>query len=619
MPKNNFPVDIFFDQILESILIFKIIIMIGETGSGKTTRIPHFLYFSGIQETNLICCTQPRRLSTIAVAKRISYIMGKNLGHDVGYTIRFEDCTTEKTKIKIITDGLLTKEWLNNPYLKSYSILILDEIHERSSNTDLILSLCRNLMELRSDLKIVITSATLNAEQYSNFFFCCPVFSIPGRCYSVKIYYSFFQEEDFLTGSYSSLVKILKRTIEGDILVFLTGKDDINIIGNLLFFLKKKLSKEKNFFIIPIFSGLPIQWQTNVLKNCSSERKIILATNIAETSLTIPTISFVVDCGFVKQKIFNPYFSISNLITIPISKNSAVQRAGRSGRTRTGNCIRNYSKWSYKNEMPLNFTPEIQRIDVSFIILFLKGLGTKDFFSFDWIDFPSKIFFYRSLRSLYCLGAFSKNGFITSIGRLIIELSIEPMLAKALISGYKHNCVEGLISIASMLLSSFRSDNTLIFDFCLKKDFCFESDHLFFLNIFNKWQYAEYSLEWCSKRGIEYPKMIYAKNLKTQLLKILKPSNRKWSNKCPTKEGILKSLLHGYVVNLAKIKKERIYRPILSIENLYIQIHPSCILNFSRYFPVLIIFHELFVNPKPFFRFVSGIKKKWVFDFINLN
>jgi HrpA-like RNA helicase len=611
-----FPIDHLSNQIIGIFKKHKAFIIIGDTGSGKTTRIPHFSYFIQNQKNKIICCSQPRRIGAISVAKRISNEMNYKLGSKIGYHIRFENLTTKKTRIKFITDGLLVKEFLINPFLENYTVLILDEIHERTANTDLILVLCRNLLEIRSDIQLVITSATLEVEKYSRFFFNCPIFSIPGRCFLIKIYFKNFSLNDSLSSSFNSIIKILENSFKGDILVFLTGKEEINIIGNLLFFLRKKTPNYWKFIILPIFSGLSLQIQTYILKTFNFKRKIILSTNITETSITIPGISYVIDSGLVKQKIFNPYSTIFNLTITPICQNSAIQRTGRAGRNRVGKCFRIYSKWSYYNEMIKNSFPEIQKIDISRIILFLKGLGLKNFLTFEWLDIPSKIFFFQGLKLLYSIGALSKKGNITMDGRKMLELPIAPILAKVLLKSNRYNSLNEILIISSMEINSLSLRNFFTVKNFIKIKPFLKSDHIFLLNLFLTWKFSSYSSNWCKKCGIDFSSMQLSKNVLEQLKNILKPKSNKVI-RFPSLEGIIRSFLIGYFYNLAKIKTNRIYQLIFVIKEFYAQLHPFSILNFLKFYPNLILFNDIILIKKPYLKMVTEIKKKFLKDLIN--
>ena len=615
--RQNFPIDCFFKEICGFLSHNKILIVIGETGSGKTTKLPLFLYFSGIQKNKSIICTQPRRVAAISVAKKISSDIKTRLGNEVGYSIRFEDVFGSKTRIKFMTDGVLLKELMKNPLLDKYSVIILDEMHERSLNMDLLLILCKNLVAIRTDLKLILTSATINLEKYSNFFQNCPIFSIPGRCFSVQIHYKTVSNSDHVFACYRSILNILKISTKGDILVFLTGRKDIDALGNLLFFFRQRKKNFLDFRIIPIFSTLPHQFQLYAAERLYPERKIILSTNVAETSLTIARISFVVDCGFVKQNLFNPYVSYQKLVVLPISRSSAIQRAGRAGRICVGRCYRIYTKWTYYNEMREFSVPEIQRINCSQIILFLKGLGLNNFFAFDWIDFPAKRSFIFSFKLLYSIGALNKTGKLTVTGRKMLEIPLEPMLAKTMICSHDYGCLYDFIIVVAMIVSSFPCENFLTLKKCFLKKSKHQGDQYFLLFVFLYWKKENFAPKWLETFRVNKDWVEIFCNIKSQLVKIAGKIFPR-INKPGTKDGLIISFLSGHFLNVAKLKKANVYSIIFREKNMGVHIHPFSVMRTVKCSPILIFFVELFYNICPYVKIISGIKKKWLLSLANI-
>lgn len=610
-----FPIDFFYQEILGFFSSKNILILVGETGSGKTTKLPLFLNFSGLRKKKSICCIQPRRLSAISVSKKISNEISVPVGCEVGYSVRFEDCTSQKTEIKFITEGILLKEMVRNPLLDEYSILILDEIHERSFNIELILTLCKNLIRIRSDLKLIMMSATLDSERFSQFFQNCPIFCIPGKCFSVKIKYQRIDNTNYISGCFNSIIKIIKKEPKGDILVFLPGEKEIDILGNLLHFSKKKKKKWTNFKLIPIFSLLPLKFQLYATEKFYSKRKIILSTNISETSLTISGISFVVDSGLIKKKIFNSFSFFQKLIIIPTSRSSSIQRAGRAGRISEGNCFRIFTKWSYQNEMKDFFTPEIQRADCTQILLYLKNIGVKNLLGIEWIDFPSKICFSRALKTLYCLSALDKKANLTISGRKMLELPLHPMLAKAMIKCTEKGSLSDFLPIATIILSSFPFNNFLrIKKRFLKKNFI-AGDHYFFLFIFNAWKRKFYSEDFLKYFGLDKDFARIFFNIKNQLLKTAYKIFWK-VKKEPKKELFLKSFLSGFFLNISRLKKKKIYELLFREKFFFANIHPNSTLYNSKNLPIIVFFGEVINTNYPFIKTISGIKKKWLLDFL---
>lgn len=365
--KISLPVYPFRDDLIAAIREHQILIIEGETGSGKTTQIPQYLHEEGFtKDGKKIGCTQPRRVAAMSVAARVAQEMGVKLGNEVGYSIRFEDCTSERTVLKYMTDGTLHREFLSEPDLASYSVMIIDEAHERTLHTDILFGLVKDIARFRPELKLLISSATLDAEKFSQFFDDAPIFRIPGRRFPVHIYYTKAPEADYIDACVVSILQIHATQPLGDILVFLTGQEEIETCQEVLQDRVKRLgSKLKELLILPVYANLPSDMQAKIFEPTPpNARKVILATNIAETSLTIDNIIYVIDPGFAKQNNFNSRTGMESLLVVPISKASANQRAGRAGRTAPGKCFRLYTAWAYKQELEDNTVPEIQRINL---------------------------------------------------------------------------------------------------------------------------------------------------------------------------------------------------------------------------------------------------------------
>lgn len=308
------------EELLDAIEQFQIIVIVGETGSGKTTQIMQYLHEAGYSKRGKLGCTQPRRVAAMSVATRVAEEVGCKLGHEVGYSIRFEDCTSPSTVIKYMTDGMLLREFLNEPDLRGYSVMMIDEAHERTLHTDILFGLMKDIARFRPDLKLLICSATLDADKMSQFFDDAPLFRIPGRRYPVDIFYSKAPEADFLDASVVTVLQIHLTQPPGDILVFLTGQEEIESAEEVLNQRLKALgSKAANLIICPIYSTLPPELQIKIFEPTPpGSRKVVLATNIAETSLTINGIVYVIDPGFAKQNSFTPRTGMESLIITPV-------------------------------------------------------------------------------------------------------------------------------------------------------------------------------------------------------------------------------------------------------------------------------------------------------------
>ncbi|GFR75215.1 pre-mRNA-splicing factor ATP-dependent RNA helicase PRP16 [Elysia marginata] len=452
--QKSLPIYPFKKDLLQAVRDHQILIIEGETGSGKTTQVPQYLHHAGFTKNGMkVGCTQPRRVAAMSVAARVAEEMGWKLGSEVGYSIRFEDCTSERTILKYMTDGMLLREFLSEPDLASYSVLIVDEAHERTLHTDVLFGLVKDIARFRPDLKLLISSATLDAQKFSEFFDDAPIFRIPGRRYPVDIYYTKAPEADYLDAAVVSVLQIHVTQPMGDILVFLTGQEEIETANEMLLERTRKLgSKIKELLVLPIYSTLPSDLQAKIFEPTPpGARKVVLATNIAETSLTIDGIVYVIDPGFCKQKSYNARTGMESLVVTPVSKASANQRAGRAGRVSAGKCFRLYTAWAYKNELEENSVPEIQRTNLGNVVLLLKSLGINDLLNFDFMDPPPHETLVLALEQLYALGALNHLGELTKLGRRMAEFPVDPMMSKMILASEKYKCSKEVITIGAML------------------------------------------------------------------------------------------------------------------------------------------------------------------------
>uniref|UniRef100_A0A672KWH7 RNA helicase n=1 Tax=Sinocyclocheilus grahami TaxID=75366 RepID=A0A672KWH7_SINGR len=414
--RRSLPIFPYREDLLAAIRDHQILVIEGETGSGKTTQIPQYLLEDGYTNGGMkIGCTQPRRVAAMSVAARVAQEMSVKLGNEVGYSIRFEDCTSERTILKYMTDGMLLREFLTEPDLASYSVIIIDEAHERTLHTDILFGLIKDIARFRPDLKVLVASATLDTERFSCFFDEAPVFRIPGRRFPVDIYYTKAPEADYLEACVVSVLQIHVTQPAGDVLVFLTGQEEIEACCELLQERCRRLgSKISELIVLPIYANLPSDMQAKIFNPTPpGARKVVVATNIAETSLTIDGIIYVIDPGFCKQKSYNARTGMESLIVTPCSRASANQRAGRAGRVAAGKCFRLYTAWAFKHEMEETSIPEIQRTNLGNVVLLLKSLGINDLIHFDFMDPPPHETLVLALEQLYALGALNHLGELT--------------------------------------------------------------------------------------------------------------------------------------------------------------------------------------------------------------
>uniref|UniRef100_A0A4W4E7W7 ATP-dependent RNA helicase DHX15 n=1 Tax=Electrophorus electricus TaxID=8005 RepID=A0A4W4E7W7_ELEEL len=438
-------------------------VLVGETGSGKTTQIPQWcvdMVRSLPGPKRGVACTQPRRVAAMSVAQRVADEMDVMLGQEVGYSIRFEDCSSAKTILKYMTDGMLLREAMNDPLLERYGVIILDEAHERTLATDILMGVLKEVVRQRMDLKVIVMSATLDAGKFQIYFDSCPLLTIPGRTHPVEIFYTPEPERDYLEAAIRTVIQIhMCEEDEGDVLLFLTGQEEIDEACKRI---KREIDdlgpEVGDIKIIPLYSTLPPQQQQRIFEpppprkpSGAIGRKVVVSTNIAETSLTIDGVVFVIDPGFAKQKVYNPRIRVESLLVTAISKASAQQRAGRAGRTRPGKCFRLYTEKAYKTEMQDNTYPEILRSNLGSVVLQLKKLGIDDLVHFDFMDPPAPETLMRALELLNYLAALNDDGDLTELGSMMAEFPLDPQLAKMVIASCDFNCSNEVLSITAML------------------------------------------------------------------------------------------------------------------------------------------------------------------------
>lgn len=615
--KESLPVYPFRDDLIAAIREHQVLIIEGETGSGKTTQIPQYLHEAGFTENNMkVGCTQPRRVAAMSVAARVAEEMDVKLGNEVGYSIRFEDCTSERTLIKYMTDGMMLRELLTEPDLATYSVLIIDEAHERTLHTDILFGLVKDIARFRKDLKLLISSATLDAEKFSTFFDDAPIFRIPGRRYSVDIYYTKAPECDYIDACVVSILQIHATQPLGDILVFLTGQDEIEACQEILQDKVKRLgSKIRELLILPIYANLPTDMQAKIFEPTpANARKVILATNIAETSLTIDNIIYVIDPGFAKQNNFNARTGMETLLVVPISKASANQRAGRAGRVAPGKCFRLYTAWSYQHELEANTVPEIQRINLGNAVLLLKALGINDLIHFDFLDPPPTEALIKALEQLYALSALNSKGELTKLGRRMAELPVDPMMGKMLIASEKYKCSEEIVTISAMLSVNgaifYRPKDKIIHADNARKNFHEKhGDHLTLLKVYNEWANSDYSTQWCYENYIQHRSMKRARDVRDQLANLMDRVEVAMVTSGDS-IAIRKAIASGYFYNIAKLSKGGNYKTLKS--NITVMHHPNSSL--FEELPRAIVFHELIFTTKEFMRCTTEIDSKWLLE-----
>ncbi|KZP24231.1 P-loop containing nucleoside triphosphate hydrolase protein [Athelia psychrophila] len=621
----------------------QIIVMVGETGSGKTTQIPQFVAYSDLPHTKgkMVACTQPRRVAAMSVAKRVADEMDVTLGRQVGYSIRFEDMTEPGTTfLMYMTDGMLLREAMNDPKLERYSTIILDEAHERTLATDILMGLLKALAKTRKDLKIIIMSATLDALKFQKYFglgsdqeqdMVAPLFKVPGRTHPVEVFYTQEPEPDYVEAAIRTVLMIHRAEDEGDVLLFLTGEEEIEDAC-------RKIKLEADDLInqdpdsvgplicIPLYSSLPPQQQQRIFDAAPKPRmpggppgrKIVVSTNIAETSLTIDGIVYVVDPGFSKQKVYNPRIRVESLLVSPISKASAQQRAGRAGRTRPGKCFRLYTEKDFMSELEEQTYPEILRSNLANTVLELVKLGVKDLVRFDYVDAPAPETLMRALELLNYLSALDDDGNLTALGGIMAEFPLDPQLAKMLIVSPEFKCSNEILTITAMLSvpnvwvrpNNQRKESDAAKALLTVPD----GDHLTLLNVYNNYEQNKHDKNWTWTNYLSARALAQADNVRNQLqrtmeryeveLVSIQDERKLWL-------AVRQALVCGFFMQVAH--KEGDKGNYLTVkDNQVVALHPSCGLDNQ---PEWVMFNEFVLTTRPYIRTVTDVRPEWLLEF----
>ncbi|KFY48224.1 hypothetical protein V495_01512 [Pseudogymnoascus sp. VKM F-4514 (FW-929)] len=603
------------EDLLRVIRDNQVVIVVGETGSGKTTQLTQFLHEDGYGKMGMIGCTQPRRVAAMSVAKRVSEEMECKLGSTVGYAIRFEDCTSKETVIKYMTDGVLLRESLNEPDLDRYSCVIMDEAHERALNTDVLMGLFKKVLARRRDLKLIVTSATMNSKRFSDFYGGAPEFFIPGRTFPVDVMFHRSPVEDYVDQAVQQVLAIHVSMGPGDILVFMTGQEDIECTCELIQDRLNALNDPPKLSILPIYSQMPADLQAKIFDRAApGVRKVIVATNIAETSLTVDGIMYVVDAGYSKLKVYNPRMGMDTLQITPISQANASQRSGRAGRTGPGKAFRLFTEAAYKDELYIQTIPEIQRTNLSNTVLLLKSLGVKDLLDFDFMDPPPQDTITTSLFDLWALGALNNIGDLTDVGLKMTPFPMDPSLAKLLITSEDYGCSEEMLTIVSMLSvpSIFyrpkeRQEES---DAAREKFFVPESDHLTYLHVYSQWKSNGYSDAWCTRHFLHPKSLRRAKEIREQIGDIMKMQKMVMVSCGTDWDVIRKCICSGYYHQAAKVKGIGEYVNLRT--SVAIQLHPTSALYGLGYLPDYVVYHELILTSKEYMSTVTSVDPKWL-------
>lgn len=628
LQRQRLPIFMHRTNILYLLEKYETVIIVGETGCGKSTQIPQYLHESGwTSEKWKICITQPRRVAVVTVATRVAEERGSFIGEEVGYSIRFDDCCNpQTTRVKFLTDGVLLRETMSDPLLSQYSVIMLDEAHERTLHTDIMIGLLKKIKKKRKDLRIIVSSATLDAEMFKDFFNSnitndkskdtAAILSVKGRSYPGDIHYTLSPVPDYLKTTVDTVMGIHKEEPHGDILAFVTGQDEVESVVSQLIERARSLPKGSQYLkVLPMYGGLPHAEQMLVFKPTPhNTRKVVVATNIAEASITINGIVYVIDCGYVKLRAYSPKVGVESLLVVPVSQASANQRAGRAGRVRSGKVYRLYTEHDFLALNPAT-VPEMQRCNMASVLLQLKCLGIDNILRFNFPARPPAQSMIRGLELLYALGALDKHGkLVDPLGTNMAEFPTDPMIAKMLLSSGEFECSEEILSIAAMLqiqnIFLSPSKQKAAADNAKRKFSVYEGDHITLLNVYEAFLKCNKSSRWCHEHFLNYKGLSRAVKIREQFKKLLLQFKVPLISCDGDIDSICQCIVSGFFANAARLHPSGSYQTVRDDHPLYI--HPTSVL-YTEAPPQWVVYHEVLQTSKEYMRDVTKIDPSWLY------
>ena len=625
--RHNLPIYGYRQTIMDILAKDKLLVLIGDTGSGKSTQIPQFMLEDGYatRGSRRIVCTQPRRVAAMSLASRVAAEVGVALGGTVGYKVRFDERVSLHTELVYMTDGMLLREYAGDPMLSSISAVIIDEAHERGVHTDVLLGLLRETFQSRlgsaDPLRLVVASATLHASAFTRYMGDAELLHVRGRVFPISVFYAQKTPGDHVQAAAETAVRLHLTEPLGDVLVFLTGQEEIEACEREI---RSRLEGVQHIvreaIVLPLYASLPSAQQKRIFHPTpENARKIVLCTNIAETSLTIDGIVYVVDCGFCKMNWYDPATDTERLIVVPISRAAAEQRKGRCGRTQPGKCYRLYTKATLQSMQPV-VVPEIQRTNIAHIVLELKALGIENFLDFQWLDAPQERFVVQAFSSLYSLRAIGADGELTPDGEQMAAFPLDPKLAKCLVRSAALGCARQMATIAALFSVSEANLFVTPHGEFLRRQArqvheeyrSMADDVRVLLHVFDSWAAAGHTEEWASTHFISYRVLQRAFHVRNQLLLLLDKAGM--GIESVNEMGpIARALISGYYNNIAKLSPFGTSYARLK-QSGEIHVHPSSALRKKRDPPKLVLFSELRTTSKDFMMHCMGVQAEWVVE-----
>lgn len=629
--RRRLPIHAHRDSILFAVETYKTVILVGETGCGKSTQVPQFLHDAGWSAGGrIVACTQPTRLAAATVAKRVAAERGCALGKEVGYAVRFgNNCDERQTRIKYMTDGHLLREMMVDPLLRKYAVVMIDEAHERKIFTDVIFGLLRKIRAKRPELRLIIASATLQVDVFRRYFDrglsfrgTTKILSLTRRQHALDVMYLDRPCSDYVEKAVQTTAMIHRTERPGSILVFMPGVEDVENVVRALRDMNPTASNHQ-WSVRRLHGSLSYGQQMRAFdRPIPGVRKIVVATNIAEASLTIPDVRYVVDSCFVKMPAYNPVSALETLVTQPISKASAIQRAGRAGRVRPGKVFRLCTERDFESTLRANTVPEMQRSSMAWVVLQLKALGIDDVLHFEFLSPPSAAALADGMETLFALGAIDTFGKLTEpLGLHMAEFPVEPRASRMLLSSYEFGCSEEAVAIAAMtsihddvFVRAGRSkERQREREDAIRSFGSSSGDHLTLLNVFRAYLDADRGRKWCEEHFLSIRALERAYEIRQQLVRYLrrfKPKNRPFSSCGDDEKTVLRCVLSGYFGNCARLMSNGNYRTVRGRRE--ITVHPKAMIVQLSKVPQWIFFHDIVLTSNEFAHTVSTLNPMWL-------
>lgn len=647
--RRSLPVFQLRNHILYLLDQFQTLILVGETGSGKSTQVPQYVHEAGwTGDGRLVGVVEPRRVAAVTLASRVADESGCVLGSLVGYCVRFDERVDARTtRIKFMTDGILIREMMADPLLSRYAVIVVDEVHERGVTTDITLALMRKILRRRRDLRLVLCSATLDADRFQQFFnlagkqtcergetgngglATATVLHVSGRQFPVDVFYSTEPVTDYLSASVETAWSIHSRQPPGDILVFLTGQEEVDEAVSRLEQLeqqqKKKSKKEQSLslLVLPLYGSLPAREQRRVFERAPiGHRKAVVATNLAEASVTIAGVSYVVDCGFVKLRWRDSRSQLESLVVCAASKSSATQRSGRAGRQRSGQAYRLYTEEQWRH-LPEYTVPEVSRISLASCLLQLRALGVDNVVRFHMPTQPPARSLLLAVEQLFALGAIDMDSALTPFGSRLAELPLTPSLGALLLKAEQHGCTEQAATLVAMLqvercfIVPGGGEALLRARHAHRTFQAAEGDLLTLLNVYEAFIRHSSSRQWCSRMFVNYKAIARAREIRERIERQLQRFGVELSSCDGRAEAVLRCIASGLFMNAAYRHYSGEYRSARGGDTV-LSIHPSSILYRQQQQkqgavpPDWVVYVDLVQTSRVYMKDITVIRSEWL-------